>query len=133
MSPCPTGTPSLSINPNRTFDAAIVSTAVLSTTGMPDSYPRSNLALPGTIVEVTSAGTRPVVGALVTLGDDHFPGNYSTTLSDTLGRFLLCTGTPGLGSDQSMPLRVEKDGYNPSSQEVFAGYDPVSVQLVRKP
>jgi hypothetical protein len=40
MSPCPTGTLYLSINPDRTFDADVVSTTVLSTTGVPDSYPR---------------------------------------------------------------------------------------------
>jgi hypothetical protein len=130
MSPCPTGTISLSINPNRTFDAYVVSTAVLSTTGVPDSYPRSALVLPGTVVEMTVDGPRPLAGALVTLGND-FPGNYSTTLSDTLGRYLLCTGTPGRGTNQQVPLRVEKDGYNPSSLLVIAGYDAVNVELMR--
>jgi len=133
MSPCPTGTVWLSINPNRTFDADIVSTAVLSTTGLPDSYPRSALYLGGTVAEMTSNGPRPVVGALVALGDD-IPANHSTTLSDSLGHFLLCTGTPGRGSDQVMPLRVSKDGYSPFSRDVFALWDDgVSVSLLRNP
>jgi hypothetical protein len=131
MSPCPTGTIWLSINPNRTFEADIVSTAVLSTTGLPDAYPKTALILSGTVVEMTSDGPRPVTGALVTLGED-VPGASSTTLSDTLGRFLLCTGTPGRGSDQLMPLRVAKDGYDPFSRLVFALWDDgVSVELQR--
>jgi hypothetical protein len=131
MSPCPSGTIWLSINPNRTFDVDIVSKAVLSTTGVPDSYPKTALSLSGTIVEMTSDGPRPVAGALVALGDD-FPGAYSTTLSDTLGRFVLCTATPGRGSDQLMSLRVAKDGYYLSSRLVFALWDDgVSVELLR--
>lgn len=128
MSPCPSGTNRLG-DANRTIDVDIVSKAVLSTTGVPDSYPRTSIYVSGTIVEASADGPRPVPGALVSLGLE--PAR-STTLTDTLGRYVVCTAPPGSGTDQLMPLRVEKDGYLPDSLIVLGGWDDrVSVQLVR--
>jgi hypothetical protein len=139
MSPCPSGTAWLSVNPNRTIDVDIVSTSLLSSAGAPASYPtvsKWGVYVSGSIIEATADGPRPVAGALVTLGppDETF---HSTTLSDTLGRYLLCPSPPGTGTDQLMPLRVTKDGYVPGSRDVLGGWDgrfgtPVIIQLLRK-
>lgn len=132
MSPCPSGTTWLSGNPDRPFEVNIVSKAVLSTTGVPDSYPITSIYVSGTVFETTSDGPRPLPGALVALGDEPTL-SYSTTLSDTLGRYVLCTAPPGVGTDQLMPLRAAKDGYFPASRLVLGGWDErdVSLALVR--
>jgi hypothetical protein len=110
----------------------MVSKAVLSTTGVPDSYPITSIFVSGTIFETTADGPRAVAGALVALGDEPSL-SYSTTLSDTLGRYVLCTAPPGVGTDQLMPLRMAKDGYFPASRLVLGGWDErdVRVELVR--
>lgn len=127
MSPCPSGTNWLV--DNRTIDVDVVSKLVLSTTGVPDSYPRTSIYVTGTIIEGSAEGPRPVAGALVGLG---FEAAQSTTLSDALGRFVVCTAPPGSGTDQLIPLRVVKDGYLRDSSFVLGGWDDrVSVQLVR--
>jgi hypothetical protein len=129
MSPCPSGSVWLSINPNRIIDVDVVSKAVLSTTGVPDSYPTSAIFVTGTIVEATSDGPRPVAGALVSLG---FEPNNATTLTDTLGRYIVCTAPPGRGTDQEMPLHFTKDGYVPTSRSVLGGWDTsMDVELFR--
>jgi hypothetical protein len=128
MSPCPSGTTWLSSNPNRPFDLHIVSNAVLSTSGMPDSYPITNIYVSGTVFEMMSDGPRPTAGALVTLGEDSTL-SYSTTLTDTLGRYELCTAPPGVGTDQLMPLRVAKDGYSPESRYVLGGWETRDVRM----
>jgi hypothetical protein len=132
LSPCPSGSTWLSGNPNRTFDVHVVSKAVLSTTGVPDSYPITSIFVSGTIFEAMADGPRPVAGASVALGDEPAL-SYSTTLSDTLGRYVLCTAPPGVGTDQLMPLRVTKDGYFPSGRYVLGGWDEraVSMELLR--
>jgi hypothetical protein len=128
MSPCPSGTNWL-VDANRTIDVDIVSKAVLLTTGVPDSYPRTAISVAGTIVEATADGPRPVTGALVALGYEPV---HSTTLTDALGRYVVCTAPPGSGTDQLMPLRVAKDGYLPDSLLVLGGWDDrVNMQLVR--
>lgn len=134
LSPCPSGTAwPLSTNPNRTFDLHVISKNVLSTTGVPDSYPRTALYVTGTVVEATPDGPRPVAGALVTLGKEWYD-IYSTTLSDSLGRYVICTSPPGSGTDQETPLTVSKDGYDPATLLVLLGFNPdVSVELVREP
>lgn len=134
LSPCPSGNVwPLSINPNRTFDAHIMSKSVLSTTGVPDSYPRTALYVTGTVVETTPDGPRPVAGALVTLGKEWY-AFYSTTLSDSLGRYVVCTSPAGSGTDQEEPLTVSKVGYDPATLIVVIGFNPdVSVELVRAP
>ena len=73
-----------------------------------------------------------MAGALVTLGAGSL--GSSRTLSDTLGRYVLCTTPPGVGTDQFMPLQVAKDGYFPTNLNVFGGWDErgVTVELARK-
>ena len=73
-----------------------------------------------------------MAGALVTLGAGSL--GSSTTLSDTLGRYVVCTAPPGVGTDQFMPLQVAKDGYFPTNLNVFGGWDErgVTVELARK-
>jgi hypothetical protein len=90
MSPCPSGTNWL-VDANRTIDVDIVSKAVLLTTGVPDSYPRTSIYVAGTIVEATADRPRPVTGALVALGYEPV---HSTTLTDALGRYVVCTAPP---------------------------------------
>jgi hypothetical protein len=67
-----------------------------------------------------------VAGALVALGFAPF---NSTTLSDSLGRYMLCTAPPGVGTDQLMPLRVEKDGYFPASRYVLGAWEERGVTM----
>jgi hypothetical protein len=132
MSPCSSGTSGFSINPSRQFDVNIVSKAVLATTGLPDSYPITSIFVSGTVVETTSGGPRPVAGALVSFGA-NIPLAYATTLSDTLGRYVLCTAPAGSGTDQLMPLSVTKDGYSAVNRLVLGGSDEynVTMELVR--
>jgi hypothetical protein len=136
LSPCPSGNVwplSYTINQGRTWDAHIISKQVLSTTGVPDSYPLTSLYVTGTVVEATPDGPRPVAGALVTLGKEWYTF-YSTTLSDSLGRYVICTAPVGSGTDQETPLTVSKDGYDPATLLVLLGYNPaVSVEVVRAP
>jgi hypothetical protein len=130
MSPCPSGSGWLSVN--RTIDVDVVAKTVLSTTGVPDSYPRSAIYVPGTVVEQTATGPRPVAGALVTLGAEY--PVYSTTLSDSIGRYVLCTAPPGSGTDQQTTLNVAKDGYAAASSLVLLGWGySVNVELLRNP
>ena len=139
MSPCPSGTVWLSVNPNRTIDVDVVSTSLLSSAGAPASYPTTSkwgVYVSGTVTEATADGPRPVAGALVTLGPPGEPF-HATTLSDSLGRYLLCSSPVGSGTDQLMPLSVTKDGYIAGSRDVLGGWDgsigaPVIVQLLRK-
>jgi hypothetical protein len=130
MAPCPSGGLNLTINPNRMFDVDIVSKAVLLTTGVPDSYPSVKWAtVSGTVVEAAD-GQSPVVGALLTFGDGPY---NSTTLSDSLGRYVICAAPPWSGTDQEITLNVTKDGYSPASRLVLGGWPQREiVGLVRK-
>ena len=128
LSPCPGGTDAVSSNPTRTFEVNIVSKDVLSTTGVPDSYPiasRTSSYVSGIIFERTPDGPHPLAGASVSLlpqwGVESGPG-YSTTLSDALGRYAICEAPPGVGTDQFLPLRAAKDGYFADSLEVMGGW-----------
>ena len=121
LSPCPGGGVP---NPNQTFKVNIVSKDVLTTTGMPGSYPLW-IYVSGTVSERGSDGSHPLAGASVSLmgwwGEDSGPG-YSTTLSDALGRYTLCTAPPGVGTDQTLPLRATKQGYFADSLSVLGGW-----------
>ena len=133
LSPCPAGTTWLSVNPNRTFEVNVVSKDVLSTTGMPESYPVT-IPVSGTVFERSSDGPHPVAGALVSLGDDSSLG-FSTTLSDALGRYTICSAPPNEATDQPVPLRAAKDGYFADSLIVLGGWPEsgVNMELVRNP
>jgi len=133
LSPCPSGSAwPVSYDPDRAFDVHIISKSVLSTTGVPDSYPRTALYVTGTVVETTPDGSRPVAGAVVTLGKEWY-AIYSTTLTDALGRYVICTSPPSSGTDQTTPLTVSKDGYVPATSLVTIGFNPdVRVELVRR-
>jgi len=126
--PCPSGTTWLSNNPDQTFDVHIVSKVVLSRTGVPDSYPITSIYVSGTIVEPTPDGFSPVAGATVSLGERPTL-SFSTTLSDSLGRYVLCTAPPGVGTDQMMPLNVAKDGYVSTRRLVLGGWDERNVDV----
>src|SRR5262249_25579886 len=111
LSPCPAGTDWVGQNPNKSFDVDVVSKSVLSTTGLPDSYQGIWQYVAGTVTEATPQGPRPVSGATVVLGSDTWLFNYSTTLTDAAGRYLVCTEPPGVGTDQTDSLTVMKNGY----------------------
>jgi hypothetical protein len=130
MAPCPSGGLHLPINPTRIFDIDVVSKAVLLTTGVPDSYPAVKwAAVSGTVVEAAD-GRSPVVGALLTFGDGPY---NSRTVSDSLGRYMICAAPPWSGSDQEITLNVTKDGYFPASRLDLGGWNHVEiVELVRK-
>jgi hypothetical protein len=102
--PCPAGVGS---------DLHVVSDAVLSRTGTPASMPMTDLHVSGTVVERVGDRTRPIAGAEVQLGAGGLLDVKSVTLSDASGRFLLCTNPPGTGTDQTIPIAVRKDGYDP--------------------
>ncbi len=131
MSPCPTGTDVL--NRHATFDVNVVSRTLLSTMGLPDSYPRTALWISGVTFENISGETRPVAGATIELGDMAGDRAFSRTLSDALGRYLVCTAPPGTGTDQETFVVVHKDGYVPGRRRVLMGWDytGANVELVR--
>ena len=130
--PCPSGTDVL--KGNETFDVHVVSTTLLSTTGAPASMPTTVLWISGGVFERTPEGLLPIAGATVDLaGDDSDRSVYSTTLTDSLGRYLLCTAPPGTGTDQIMWIRVRGEAYRPASRTVFGGWDftGANVELIR--
>ena len=126
--PCPTGTVTLSAD--SMFDLHVASTAVLSSVGTPRSlpYPNPALSVTGSIYERTSNETRPVAGATVDL--DNYGFLLSTTLSSAEGRYLLCSFPPGAGTDQSVLVRVRKEGFQPAVAETTHGAE-LNVELVR--
>jgi hypothetical protein len=132
FAPCPPGTDALAAH--TTFDVHIVSAALLSATGAPRSLPTSAIYFSGTVYEVTTAGTQPVAGAFVQLGQSANDVAYSTTLTDASGRYLVCTTPPGVGTDVNIRLAVSKDGYVPGSLQVAGGWDyaGANLQLIRK-
>jgi hypothetical protein len=131
IAPCPAG----GFYPGyASFDVDLVSTELLSSSGTPASLRKSSIYTSGTVYEETATGTRPVARASVGLGFPENDFSYSMTLTDTLGRYLVCTSPPGVGTDQYMPLTVSKEGYTSSSRQVFGGWDysGVNVRLIRK-
>jgi hypothetical protein len=131
--PCPAG--SDVVRSNSTFDVNVVSASLLSTAGMPPSFPRSgSIWVSGIVFENTSQRSRPLAGATVNLdGDDADPRFGSTTLSDAEGRYLVCPPLPGTGSDTFATVRARKSGYRPGSRSAFLGWDyaAVDIELIR--
>ena len=96
----------------------LVSNDLLSTTGLPSSYPASAPVLTGRVFECTLTGDQPVAGAAITL---DFTGGMgwapsATTVSDANGQYLLCnvTNATGLG----FAALVSKMGYVEAFVEV---------------
>jgi hypothetical protein len=86
-----------------------------------------------------SAGSRIVdhgSGASVNLAgnDKNDPRLGSNTLTDAMGRYLLCPAIPGTGTDTYAMIRVQRDGYQPALRAAFLGwdYDGIDVELVPK-
>lgn len=131
--PCPSGS-TLALTGNASIDVHVVSTAVLSTTGVPSSMPRhSFLTFGGTVFERVSGEVLPVAGASVDLaGDDSGQWVFSTTLTDAKGSYLVCTAPPGVGTDQTHTVVAYKDGYHSASREGFPGNDFINLEIVRR-
>jgi hypothetical protein len=46
----------------------------------------------------------------------------SSSFTDEMGRFLVCTSPPDTGTDQIAVLHVGKEAYQPASQNVLMGF-----------
>jgi hypothetical protein len=87
---------------------------------MPASLPLISLWESGFVFERTSDATRPVAGATVVFSYDDTA--MSSSFTDEMGRFLVCTSPPGTGTDQIAVLHVGKAAYQPASQDVLMGF-----------
>lgn len=117
-------------NPNRSFDVDVVADSLLSTAGLPDSYHRSAIYVSGVVTEpAADGGSRAVSGAVVSLGFQTSLIGSSSTLTDSLGSYVVCTAPPGTGTDQLMPLTVTKTGYITASRWTIGGYDYSNVNI----
>jgi hypothetical protein len=111
----------------------LVSNDLLSTTGLPASYPISSPVLTGRIFERTPIGDQSIAGAAITL---DFTGGMgwapsATTVSDANGRYLLCNveNATGLG----LSALVSKTGYVDSFVDVGLNAPPTfDVMLTRR-
>ena len=135
FAPCPAGG---ELNYGGTVDLHVVSAEVLSTTGVPSTYPTSALWFSGIVFENTARGKLPVAGANVSLTESQstaVPTAFATTVSDAEGRYLVCTAPPGAGTDQMAWLSVRKDGFITGGRPVLPGSDAggTDVQLERTP
>jgi hypothetical protein len=97
------------------LDVHVVSGAILSTTGMPPSYPTESpiggfrALISGRVVERTAAGLEPVPAATVTMSGASL---LADTLTDSSGRYLLCSvGNP----EVAVVVSAHKAGYLPAS------------------
>jgi len=93
------------------LDVHVVAGVVLSTTGMPPSFPTESLVggyralISGRVVERTAAGLEPVPAATVAMGDGDA---VADTLTDANGRYLLCSvGNP----EVAVLVSARKAGY----------------------
>jgi hypothetical protein len=95
------------------LDVHVVSGAILSTVGMPPSYPTESpiggyrALISGRVVERTSGGLEPVSGATVSLDSDT-----GDTLTDANGRYLLCSVG---NSEVGVTVSARKLGYTTAS------------------
>jgi hypothetical protein len=111
FTPCPTFTWSQATP--LELDVHVVSGAILSTAGMPPSYPTQSLPLggfraliSGRVVERTAGGLEPVSAATVAMAEG------SDTLSDANGRYLLCS----IGNTEvAVTVSASKPGYGTAS------------------
>jgi hypothetical protein len=131
MAPCPSGD---GVSSNRTFDVNLVSTAVLSTTGLPESVPlfgTGQLWIEGAVYDTTAGGRRPVPGAHVSLASaPGGPRVSGITLTNGMGQYLVCTAPLGTGYGQGAWLNVRKRGYLPAEKEIYVPHDDFSLVLV---
>jgi len=131
IAPCPSG--SSEFREDKIYDVHVVTTALMSTTGAPASLPLSALWISGSVFEETPAGRRPVAGAFVDLTSSATTTlpPYSTTLTDAMGRYLLCTSPPGTGTDQMTWVSVHRDNYITGGRWAFPGDADIDFQLSR--
>lgn len=116
------------------FDVHVVSRAILSTTGIPPSFPTNSLQpsqnfyfrVQGVVTERIGDDARPLPAATVALlhgapgefGEDTYGAD---TLADANGRYLLCwVGN----SEISGHVEARKEGYAPASKYGAPGYEP---------
>jgi hypothetical protein len=99
------------------FDVHVVSGAILSTAGMPASYPTESpiggyrALISGRVVERTPGGLEPVSAATVAMGGSEADA-MADTLTDANGRYLLCSvGNPEVG----VVVSARKAGYATAS------------------
>jgi hypothetical protein len=105
------------------LDLDVVPDEILSTTGLPSAMPIRQPTLSGLVFERTPDGPRPIPGTSV-LGDftgGMGNGTGAMTLSDALGRYVLCgVVDAGLGFE----IWASKSGYG-------SAYVPVDVRVMR--
>ena len=137
LAPCPAGTgwPSWSGGPTSFHmpDVHVVQQSALSTTGSPDTFRalfsgRGELFITGRILGPAPSHV-PIAGAQVDLPWDPF-APLSTTVSDAVGRYLLCTWPPGSGGGQVLTVRAVKPGYSVGLSSVIDPVGPVDIELV---
>lgn len=71
----------------------------------------------GTVTERVDGALRPVAGATVTL-DTGLQDPAATTSAS--GFYMVCSV---VGTDQSRTITARKDGYSPTSRQIFGGLD----------
>jgi hypothetical protein len=127
-SPCPPGITE-PLQSDRVVNINVVSADVLSTTGLPASFPRNWPGVTGTVVESTSGGARAAAGTLVDLFYAQIdPSDFvSSTVTDASGRYAMCVPPPG-GNDQLFWVRATKPGSGTDERSVVITID-VSVDL----
>jgi len=122
----------VALTADRVVDIYLVPDAILSTTGVPSSFPVVQPTLSGFVFEETPNGRSPIAGASV-VGD--FTGGLgwapsAATRSDAAGRYLLCAVADiGLG----LALLVDSPGYQSSFVAVdLRSTATFDVKLTRK-
>jgi hypothetical protein len=131
-SPCPAGSDVVSTS--SSFDVHVASATVLSTIGSVDLPYRFNIWVAGQVFEQTDNGAKPIAGALVNFeGNGSDPAMGSSTLTDSLGRYVMCPPLPGTGTDTSAPITATKDGFRSATRTAFLGwdYDGMDIALAR--
>ena len=111
-------------------DVYLVSSEILSTTGVPSSFPIIEPTLRGLVYERTPQGMQPIDGAQVVL---DFTGGMgwapsATTTTDAAGRYLLCNVVDSTGF--GWYAYVSKPGY--STAYVPVNFQRADVELQRQ-
>ncbi len=119
FTPCPAFRSGGAALDEEPLEVHVVSAAVLSKTGAPQSYSGDRLAW-GAVSERTSAGLQPISGASVTLlGRAPLENPLAATLTDARGFYEICL--PSRSADYNVEVR--KEGYALSSSSPVIGWD----------
>lgn len=111
--------PSQSRGLEEPLEVRVVSGAVLSDTGAPQSYSGDHQVWGG-VFEQTSAGRQPISGATVTLtGGGPLENPLAATLTNARGLYDMCLPTRTAG----YVVEVRKEGYAPASAAANIGWD----------